>query len=60
MVGQCQVYEEISLTLPKETMQVLGELWAKVGMELFRSKGRNDLIIVEDILVHQLLQWFRQ
>ena len=38
MVGQCQVCEEIVHTLPKETMQVLGELWAKVGMELLGAK----------------------
>ena len=49
-VSQCPVCEETSPALPKEKMlvhEILGKPWEKVGMDLFRMKGKDYLIVVD-------------
>ena len=49
-VSQCPVCEETSPALPKEKLlvhEILGKPWEKVGMDLFRIKGKDYLIVVD-------------
>lgn len=53
IVSQCPVCEETSPALPSKKLQVhkvVGEPWEKVGMDLFMSKGRGCLVIVDHLM----------